>query len=287
MMESKHVLLAVLAHPDDETFGMGGTLAMYAQRGAQVHLICATKGEAGDVSPEYLEGFKTIADRRVSELRCAAGILGLNGVYFLDYRDSGMVGTEDNNNPRALANAPLDEVAGKVVTYIRRLRPQVVITFDPIGGYMHPDHIAIQRATVRAFELASDPNYRDPEGLEPFQSQKLYFHVFPKGMLRLAVRLMPLFGRDPHKFGRNGDIDMAALAEQGHFPTHASIDYRPVMEKRDAAAACHASQLDGGPPRSGILGWVWRQFGTKEQFMRSYPEARNGLKEKDLFENVN
>jgi N-acetyl-1-D-myo-inositol-2-amino-2-deoxy-alpha-D-glucopyranoside deacetylase len=287
MMESNHVLLAVLAHPDDETFGMGGTLAMYAQRGAQVHLVCATRGEAGDVSPEYLEGFKTIADRRVSELRCAAGILGLSGVYFLDYRDSGMVGTEDNKNPQALVNASLEEVAGKVVTYIRRLRPQVVITFDPIGGYMHPDHIAIQRATVRAFTLASDPNYQDPEGLAPYQPQKLYFHVFPKGMLRLAVRLMPLFGRDPHKFGRNGDIDMAALAEQGQFPTHAQIDYRPVMEKRDAAAACHASQLDGGPPRSGLLGWVWRQFGTKEQFMRSYPEVKNGLREVDLFENVN
>jgi LmbE family N-acetylglucosaminyl deacetylase len=265
---------------------MGGTLALYAKRGAQVHLVCATRGEAGEVAPEYLKGFKSIAERRVSELRCAAGILGLTGVYFLDYRDSGMSGSSDNQNPLALVNAPLEEVAGKVVSHIRRLRPQVVITFDPIGGYMHPDHIAIQKATVQAFKLAGDPGYKDPQELSPYQPQKLYFHVFPKGALRLAVRLMPLFGRDPRKFGRNGDIDLMPLVEQGEFPTHAWIDFRPVIEQRDAAAACHASQLEGGPPRAGLLSWIWRWIGAKEQFMRAYPETINGVKERDLFEGV-
>ncbi len=187
------ILLAVLAHPDDELFGMGGTLAIYSHRGVQVHLVCATRGEAGEVSAECLEGFDSIADRRVSELRCAAGILGLAGVYYLGYRDSGMSGSKDNQNPQALINAPLEQVVGKVVTYIRRLRPQVVVTFDPIGGYMHPDHIAIQRATTQAFHLAGDPNYQDPDGLGAFQPDKLYYHVFPKGALRLAVNLMPLF----------------------------------------------------------------------------------------------
>jgi LmbE family N-acetylglucosaminyl deacetylase len=280
------ILLAVLAHPDDESFGMGGTLATYAQRGAQVHLICATRGEAGEVAPEYLEGFKSIAERRVSELRCAAGILGLAGVYFLDYRDSGMTGSEDNKNPRALVNAPLEAVAGQVTTFIRRLRPQVVITFDPIGGYLHPDHIAIQRATTQAFHLAGDPSYVDPEGLSAYQSQKLYYHVFPKKAMRLVVSLMPLLGRDPRKFGRNGDIDLSALAREGDFPTHARIDFRKVAEKRAAAAACHASQLDGGPPRGGLIGWAWRLMGGKEYFMRAFPEAKNGVKERDLFEGV-
>ncbi|OQY92627.1 MAG: hypothetical protein B6D39_04740, partial [Anaerolineae bacterium UTCFX2] len=109
-VDSNNVLLAVLAHPDDESFGIGGTLAVYARRGAQVHLVCATRGEAGDVDPQYLQGFKSIADRRVSELRCAAGVLGLTGVYFLDYRDSGMGGSADNRRPEALANAPQEEV---------------------------------------------------------------------------------------------------------------------------------------------------------------------------------
>jgi LmbE family N-acetylglucosaminyl deacetylase len=283
---TEHRLLAVLAHPDDETFGMGGTLALYARRGVQVHLVCATQGEVGEVSPEFMQGFKSIADLRVSELRCAAGILRLTGVYFLGYRDSGMTGSPENQHPQALANAPIDEVAGKVVSFIRRLRPQVVLTFDPIGGYMHPDHIAIQRATTRAFHLAGDPNFTDPDGLAPYQPQKLYYHVMPKAALRMAVSVMPLFGRDPHKFGRNQDIDLTRLVEQGNFPIHAAIDFSQVQEQRDAAAACHASQLDGSPPRGGPLGWFWRLFGRKEQYMRAYPEVKNGHKETDLFEGI-
>src|SRR5512136_1210059 len=147
-------MLVCLAHPDDETFGMGGTLALYARRGVQVHLVCATRGEVGEVDQELLQGFSSVGERRESELCCAADILGLAGVYFLDYRDSGMPGTPDNQHPNALAAQPIDEVASRLVNYIRRLKPQVMVTFDPIGGYRHPDHVAIHQATVRAFELA-------------------------------------------------------------------------------------------------------------------------------------
>ena len=286
-MISQQILLTVLAHPDDESFGTGGTLAYYArQQGAQVHLICATRGEAGGVAPKFLEGYTSIADRREAELRCAAGVLGLTGVYFLNYRDSGMPGSPDNQHPQALVQAPLDEVAGKVASTIRRLRPQVVLTFDPIGGYKHPDHIAIHRATVRAFQLAGDPAYADPDGLPAFQAQKLYYHVFPKRMFRIIVRLLPLTGRDPRRFGKNGDIDLVDLVESGDFPVHASINARSVQEQRDAAAACHASQLEGGPPNRGPIGWVWRKLGGKEHFMRAYPPVNGSLHEKDLFEGV-
>ena len=280
------VLLAALAHPDDESFGAGGTLALYAQRGVQVHLVCATRGEAGQVSAECLQGFDSVADLRVSELRCAAGILGLAGVHFLDYRDSGMSGSSDNQHPQALAAAPVEEVAQRMVHFIRLLHPQVIITNDPIGGYKHPDHIAIHKATTKAFHLAGDSAFVDADGLPPYQPQKLYYQVFPKGALRLAVKILPLLGRDPRHFGRNGDIDIQALVEEGNFPIHARIDFRPVAEKREAAAACHASQLDGGPPRRGLLGWVWRLFGDVEQYMRAYPPPEPGLREKDLFAGV-
>jgi LmbE family N-acetylglucosaminyl deacetylase len=280
---TQYVLLAALAHPDDESFGTGGTLALYAQRGVQVHLICATRGEAGQVSAECLQGFDSVADLRVSELRCAAGILGLAGVHFLDYRDSGMPGSSDNQHPRALAAAPVEEVAQRVAHFIRLLRPQVIITNDPIGGYKHPDHIAIHKATVQAFHLAGDPAFVDSEGLPPYQPQKLYYQTLPKQALRLAVRLLPLLGRDPRHFGRNGDIDLRALVEEGDFPIHARINFRQVADKRAAAAACHASQLDGGPPRGGLLGWVWHLFGDVEQYMRAYPPPEPGLREKDLF----
>jgi LmbE family N-acetylglucosaminyl deacetylase len=276
--------MAVLAHPDDETFGMGGTLALYAKREAEVHLVCATRGEVGEVSPELMEGFASVGERREYELRCAAEVLGLADVHFLDYRDSGMPGSPDNDHPRALAAAPLEEVAGKVAHYIRSLKPQVVLTFDPIGGYKHPDHIAIQRATVQAFELAGSPDFKDES--PPYQPRKLYFHVMPRGMLRLAVHFLPLFGLDPHRFGRNQDIDLAALVEEDDFPVHAEIDVRSVAPQHEAATACHASQLGGGPPRRGPMSWLMRRFGRKEQFMRAYPPAEKGLHERDLFKGV-
>ena len=181
---SKPVILSVLAHPDDETFGMGGTLAYYAKKGVDVYLICATRGEVGGMDPELLKGHASIGEVREEELRCAAEVLGLKDVYFLDYRDSGMPGSVDNTHPQALAAAPIEEVAKKVALFIRKLKPQVVLTFDPIGGYRHPDHIAIQLATVEAFKLASDPGFVDPDGLIAIPSAKTIFSYhspcFPK-----------------------------------------------------------------------------------------------------------
>ncbi len=285
-MGEKKTLLAVLAHPDDETFGMGGTLALYAQRGVDVYLICATRGEVGEMEEKYMRGFSSIAERRESELRCAAENLGLKDVFFLNYRDSGMPGTPDNEHPQALVRAPIEQVAHEVVHYIRQIRPQVVLTFDPIGGYRHPDHIAMHNATVRAFEEAGDPQCC-PDDLPPYRPQKLYFHTIPHTMLRLAVRLMPLVGRDPRRVGVNKDIDLVSIAEVS-FPVHARINYRPVSQIRDEASACHASQGGGG---GGFLGGpiahLRRWLASYETFMRAYPQPEPGARlELDLFDGV-
>lgn len=280
--QKRPVLLAILAHPDDESFGMGGTLATYARRGVDVHLVCATRGEAGEVSEEYLKGFKSIADKRVAELRCAAGILGLVGVEFLEYRDSGMAGSPDNQHPKALAAAPLEQVVADLVPYIRRLKPQVIITFDPIGGYRHPDHIAIHLAATRAFSSAADPDF--PSDLPPHQAQKLYYHTFSRRFLRLAVRVMPILGRDPRRWGRNGDIDLSSLAVED-FPSHAEIDFRAVADLKEKAAQCHASQ-DGARITKGLTGLIFRLMGGKETFMRAYPPPEPGRKEHDLFAGI-
>ena len=283
-VNEQKVLLAVLAHPDDETFGMGGTLAYYAHLGVSVHLVCATRGEVGEMDERLMRGFQTIGERREAELRCAAEKLGLAGVHFLDYRDSGMPGSPDNHHPEALVAQPVDEVAAKISHYIRLLRPQVVITFDPIGGYRHPDHIAIHTATVKAFESAGDAQTRDPQGLPPFRPQKLYFHIIPHGWLRLAVRVMPLLGRNPREFGLNKDIDLVSIAEV-EYPVHASINYTPVMQQRADAVICHESQ--GGSSLSrGPAGWLRQLFGAREVFMRSYPPAEKNVRETDLFANV-
>jgi N-acetyl-1-D-myo-inositol-2-amino-2-deoxy-alpha-D-glucopyranoside deacetylase len=267
-MTKAPVFLSVLAHPDDESFGMGGTLAHYARQGCDVYLICATHGEAGDVEPQHLEGFSSIAELRESELLCASEHLGLKEVFFLPYRDSGMPGSPDNKHPEAQINASVDEVAGKVVKYIREIKPDVVLTFDPIGGYRHPDHIHIHNATVLAFKHSADPSFHPEVGL-PFQPSKLYFHTFPRWFLRIIVNVMPIFGRDPTKFGRNGDIDMKAIAEV-NFPTHAKIDIRDVLKVKAAASACHASQ-GGIGMRRGVMGWFVKIFGEKEDYMQAYP----------------
>ena len=283
----QYTLLFVGAHPDDETFGTGGTLAKYAASGVKVVYACATRGEVGEADPEHLRGFDSPGDMRWAELRCAAGILGLADVVYLGYRDSGMPGSADNHHPQALAAAPIEEVAGRVVKVIRQLQPQVVITFDPIGGYRHPDHIAIHNATVRAFSAAGDPA-QYPEAGPAFAPQKLYFHTFPKGFFKLAVKVLPIFGQDPSHWGRNKDIDFASLA-QVEFPVHARIrlDGRAI-DAKGRASACHGSQLGGGPPSSGLLGLAFRSLQNQEMFMRAFPPVppRQRVIEKDLFEAV-
>ncbi len=272
-------LLAVLAHPDDESFGPGGTLALYGHQGSEVHLVCATAGEAGAVPEEMLADDLTVADLRMSELRCAASHLKLAGVHLLGYRDSGMAGSADNKHPRALAMAPLEEVAAKVTDHIRRLKPQVIITFDPVGGYCHPDHIAIHNATVQAFHAAGE-NSRFPGQHPVHQPSKLYYHTFSRRFLRLAVLLLPLFGTNPRKFGKNGDIDLMETVSHD-FPIHARIDFSPVADHKALAAACHASQTTG--PTSGIMRMFFRLAGRRETFMRAFPEAPARLRETDLF----
>lgn len=274
----------MLAHPDDESFGMGGTLALYAKRGVDVYLVCATRGEVGEMDPKFMRGFNSVAERREAELRCAAEKLGLKEVFFLGYRDSGMPGSPENLHPQALVAQPVEQVAADILHYIRKLRPQVMITFDPIGGYRHPDHITIHQAAVKAFQEAGDPSIQDGD-LPPYQPDKLYFHVIPHTILRFAVSVMPLLGKDPRRQGKNKDIDLVSITEVS-FPTHARIDYRSVAQVRDDAAACHASQ-GGGGLISGPLNHLRRWVAASEVFMRAYPEPIPGMKvERDLFSGI-
>lgn len=277
----KRILLSVLAHPDDESFGMGGTLAKYAEDGIDVHLICATRGEAGEVDPEFLEGQPSIAHLREMELRCAVDKLGLKEVKLLGYRDSGMTGSADNSNSEALINAPQDQVAKEIAEYIRKIKPQVILTFDPIGGYRHPDHIFIHQAATKAFYLAGDPAFKGSD--PPYKPGKLYYHIIPRRFVRFTVRMLRLMGKDPSKYGKNKDIDLTQIANQD-FPIHALVNYTTVKDKKDAAAACHASQGGGGSPR-GFIKWIIWLLGIKpeDQFMQAYPELEQILVKRDLF----
>ncbi|MEX2160526.1 MAG: PIG-L deacetylase family protein [Anaerolineales bacterium] len=280
---SKKTILFVLAHPDDESFGWGGTIAYYAAQGVDVHLLCATKGEAGTVDAEFLEKYKTIAELREAELACAAKVLGLASVTYLGFRDSGMAGSRDNKHPQSLVTASTEDVAAPIVTHIRRLRPQVVITFDPVGGYHHPDHIATHNATVRAFHSAADAAHF-PNAGEPFKPDKLYYNALNRRRLRRIVAMMRLTGKDPSKVGRNKDIDLTVLTRDKDTPPHVTINYRSVQERKDKADACHASQQGGRFSRFSIIDFVvTRLLGRKDSFTRAYPPAADDFRATDLF----
>ena len=281
-MNKEKTLLFVGAHPDDETFGIGATLAQYTAAGVRVYYACATRGEAGESDPEHLQGYASMGDMRWAELECATRILGLAGVIHLGYRDSGMPGSADNKHPQSLVAAPPEQVVARVVKLIRELKPDVVITFDPIGGYRHPDHIAIHNATVKAFQATGDPKQFLQAG-PAFQPQKLYFHIFPRRALKIVVKLMPLFRQDPHRLGRNKDIDLASLTEV-QFPVHAVIrTSKQASQTRDRARLCYASQL-GGSPRVGLIFRLLGSFSQRQDsFMRAHPPVTNRRRERDLF----
>ena len=285
-MTTDRCLLFVGAHPDDELFGPGGTLAKYAQQGAKVYYACGTRGEVGEASAEHLAGYTSTSEMRSSELACAAEALGLANVIYLDYRDSGMPGSPNNTAAGALAAAPLDDVTERIVKIMRAVRPQVVLTFDPIGGYRHPDHIAIHNATVKAFQAAGDPA-QFPAAGAAFQPQKLYYDVISRRLLRLAVRVLPLVGRDPRRFGTNHDVDLVNLTNVD-FPIHTRLSIPPEAARAKAAAmACHRSQLQGMPSDRGVLGWLMRVMGREELFMRAQPPVTDGQpRETDFFERV-
>lgn len=279
--DQKRIILAVLAHPDDESFGMGGTLAKYSNQGVETHLICATRGEVGEMPEDCLDEGQTIAERREHELRCAARELGISQLHILDYRDSGMLGSPENQHPRALINAPEAEVTAQVKKIIREVRPQIVLTFDPIGGYRHPDHIAMHRAARDAFFDLIEKQAEDPES-DHFL-KKLYYHTISRRFIRLNVRILRLLGKDPSRWGKNKDIDLTQLAVDD-FPTHARINYQSVADKKSRAAACHASQGGGGFTK-GYLRWFLWLMGVrdKDDFMQAYPEPETDMVVDDFF----
>jgi mycothiol S-conjugate amidase len=172
-------LLAVHAHPDDESSKGAGTLARYADQGVRTVVVTCTGGEAGDIlnpamdQPGMLE---RMPELRRQELAKALEILRVSAHYWLGYRDSGMPDTEFNRHPEAFANADLDEATGRLVRILREERPQVVLTYDETGGYPHPDHIRNHEVSVAAFEAAGDPD-RYPEAGPPFQPLKLYYYA--------------------------------------------------------------------------------------------------------------
>lgn len=280
-MASRRLLIAY-AHPDDESFGLGGLITKYVREGVEVYLICATNGDVGTVDPDKMAGYSTIAELRLSELDRASELLGFKHVYKLGYKDSGMMGSATSEDPASLWQAPIPEVTRRVVEVIREVRPQVIVTFNRYGGYGHPDHIAIQRATELAFSAAGEASYET--GQEPYHPEKFYYSGMPKQFLRFAIAWMRLRGQDPRKLGRNQDIDMQMVYDNIE-PTHALVDVSKFFKEWDAASACHVSQLGGRTTTLPMF--VRKVMSPKQNFTRIYPAPKaNRVDEHDLFAGV-
>ncbi len=272
-------LLALYAHPDDESFGIGGTLARYAAQGVSVTLVCATRGEAGQIADPSLATPETLGAVREQELRCACRELGVEQLIFLDYRDSGMAGSPDNQHPRAFMNAPAEEVVPRLVGIIRKVQPDVVVTFEPNGGYGHPDHKAIHRHGVAAFHAAGDPA-RYPEQGAPFQPGRLFYSSLARSFFLELLRRMEARGIDPGEFGER------ILRGEVGWPDEnvdTFIDVSAFVERKWAALHCHATQF--GPtnmfrrlPPEEIFPLLGREF-----FALAWPALGPGLQLNDLF----
>ena len=280
----RKVLLGVFAHPDDESFGPGGTLARYARQGAAVHVIIATDGIAGTVDDHgRLREHDSLAQVRSAELAHAAVMLQLTSIWSLPYRDSGMRGAPENQHPDALIQQPVEQVAYEVFDYIRRLTPTVIITHDPFGGYGHPDHVRVCEATTTAFYLARAKTSTGE--LPTFAPQKLYYTAFPKDLIKVAVPLMQLAGQDPTAIGRNRDINLLEIS-RWVTPVTTTIDVTQVLTDKQAASEAHASQYSGGPAWLSVLPQPVRQLLIgREQFTCVFP-GLDRSDERDLFANI-
>jgi LmbE family N-acetylglucosaminyl deacetylase len=168
-------LLCVFAHPDDESMGMGGTLAKYAAEGVETHLICASRGELGWPRLVEYPGPSALGKLRERELENAVTELGMKGLYFLDYID----GEVDTAEPA--------QAIRKITTHIRRVMPQVVVTFPPDGNYGHPDHIATGQLTSAAIVCAADSSYQNLENFAPHRVSKLYYMIDSEDFIKVVT----------------------------------------------------------------------------------------------------
>jgi LmbE family N-acetylglucosaminyl deacetylase len=269
-------LLVVMAHPDDESFGIGPLIAKYVGDGVEVSLICTTNGDIGTVDEKYMQGYRTIAEMRLAELDCAAKVLGFKEVILFGYRDSGMMGNADNQHADCLWHADLAAVTNRVAEVMQRIKPQVVLTFDPYGGYGHPDHIKTHKATVAAFQLL--------QGTVD-APQKLYYNSIPRFLVRLGLFMIKLMGRNPRKQGRNNDIDYQAVYDNLQ-PIHTKVDVRGYIDKGLDAAVCHASQGGEGQGRP-LVRFLVRLLVWDMSLTRAYPQPADKTPiERDVFAGV-
>lgn len=271
-------LLAIYAHPDDETFGVGGTMALYADRGIPVTMICATRGEVGEIAPGTGATPETLGQFREQELRDAMAILGVHDVRFLDYRDSGMQGTPENDDPRNLYNASAPSVVEPLVRAIRELQPDIIATWDASGGYGHPDHIAIHQHASAAYHAAADASQYVGRG-DAWRARALYYTAIPvREFLRLSEEIRKRGGEGLGE-APGGDENLARLE---HVEPNCIIDVSAQYDRKRKAFAAHATQIGPDDIFMKMPDDLARGFFGREFFYRAHPVLADGATLSDL-----
>lgn len=246
----RRTLLGIFPHPDDEAYSAAGTLVLAARAGVDVHVLCATRGEAGEIAHPSLATPETLGDVRAAELAAACRLMGAHPPHFLGYRDG------------TLAQVDLPEAVGRIVRVIRAVRPQVVITFGPDGVYGHPDHIALHKLVTPAFRSAAGGTRFPDEVYGPaFAPSRLLWTAFPRGLFRpmweklLATDLAPAIRQvDPDRLG----VDRADVA--------VTVDIRSVTPTKLDVLRCHRTQLRDGDPHALFPPGIVAQLLSVEAF---------------------
>ncbi len=262
--------MCVLAHPDDESLGVGGTLARYAAEGVGTYVVCATRGERGrfgDASERPSEGI--VGKAREAELRAAAKELGVREVHLLDYID------------KDLDQADPGEAIGRIVQHIRTIRPQVVVSFGQDGGYGHPDHIAISQFAGAAIVCAADPHYVVADGLEvtaePHRVEKFYYMAWTYGKWKAYTDAF----RDL-KINVDG-VDRRAIPWP-EWEITTVIDTEKYWERVWRAVCCHKTQLTIYEKLQHLSEENHRQLWGAQEFYRVFSAVNGGRAlESDLF----
>jgi len=263
-------LLLVHAHPDDEAISTGGVMMKARADGHRVLLVTATRGEVGEIHNMDEKATRPhLGEVRTRELEEAARILGVNRSVFLGYRDSGMVGTADNENPESFHQAPLNEAAGRLEAILREERPEVVVTYAEDGTYGHPDHIKAHEVTNAALDLL------EKEGWRP---RKLYYTVIPRSAMKAFAESLP-------EEARRDNIGSRIQGTPDELIT-TKVDVGEYVDRKRAAFGAHVSQNDPNSWFASIAEEIYRlAFGT-EYFQLARGKPGSELPEGDLFAGI-
>ena len=287
-MSAQKRLLLVHAHPDDETINNGITMAKYAQEGAKVTLVTCTRGEEGEVLVEELGNLASnrddkLGEHREIELKNAMKLLGIEDYRFLGapdkkWRDSGMIGTPQNERSDVFWQANLEEVAQQLVKVILETKPQVLITYDEFGGYGHPDHIKANQVAMKAADLAANQGWK---------ISKIYWNTMPRSVIQNGIEKMKEVGSS--FFGAES-ADELPFAKPDELVSTVIRGVEYVPQKLEAMKA-HATQIAVDGPffaLSNNLGLsVWGdEYYTLVKGEKSEPFDSEG-REIDLFAGIN